>query len=565
MKKKVLLLGIGYGVVGLILIVLSFFIGKPEGNLNIKIKTASCVMPMAYKVYGNPDVEDGKYYLAKLIFENKGKGSVKNLQISYRVPDYIDWTTPQSYPELLPGQTMVALYYPKFPQKILKVLNETTSSVEIKIKYNDGKEKREEIKRANFQIRGRNELVYTDIPEEEINDIRDMYRNVNLLACFVTPEDPVIKYFTQQLQQKILKGTIAGVSNNPKEVLRFMEAIYDFEVAEGLVYGGTLGLPEKINGHYSMVQHIRLPREVITGGAGLCVELSTLFCSIALSAGLQCGIFVTSQHAFPAIIAGGQIIPLEATGIGGEGIGGRMDFKKALNTGMKEMQLFSQGYPSQIGTPIAFLNIGTLQGQGLRPPDLQDDFNLRKKIDELFKKVEQPSGYGQQGSRTNYGGRQNNYRQSSPAPAPRGNYVQYTDPNGLFSFSYPQGWQTAPYPNPYLPYLVVLAAPPTMDRDVEVYVLNGVPDPQQAFMQIYNALTQMGTRIQYQPAGTVTIGRRNYMRFAGMSTSRYGTVYWTGYFTRSSTGVIGFVLGSKSSNLSLPDLITIKNSFRVMR
>ena len=559
MRKKVLLLGIAYGVVGLILIVLSFFIGRPKGNLNVSIKPASCVMPMAYKVYGNPDVENGKYYLAKIVLENTGKGSIKNLQISYRVPDYIDWTTPQTYSEILPGQTTVALFYPKFPQKILNVLNETTSSVEIKIKYNDGSGEKEEIKRANFQIRGRNELVYTDIPEEEINDIRDMYRNVKLLACFVTPEDPVIKYFTQQLQQKILKGTIAGVSNNPKEVLRFMEAIYDFEVAEGLVYGGTLGLPEKINDHYTMVQHIRLPREVITGGAGLCVELSTLFCSIALSAGLQCGIFVTSQHAFPAIIAGGQIIPIEATGIGGEGIGGRMDFKKALNTGMKEMQLFSQGYPSQIGTPIAFLNIGMLQGQGLRPPDLQDDFNLRKKIDELFKKVEQPNNYT----------KTNNYNRPKRVPHTfnrhSNQYLTYTDPNGLFSFSYPQGWQTAPYPNPYLPYLVVLAAPPTMDRDVEVYVLNGVPDPQQAFMQIYNALTQMGTRVQYQPAGTVTIGRRNYMRFAGMSTSRYGTVYWTGYFTTSSTGVIGFVLGSKSNNLSSPDLVTVKNSFRVMR
>ena len=562
MRKKVLLLGIGYGAIGLILIALSFFIGKPKGDLNIKIKTAPCVMPMAYKVYGNPEVEDGKYYLAKIVLENTGKGSISNLQISYRVPDYIDWTTPQTYSELLPGQTTVDLFYPKFPSKILNILNETTSSVEIKIKYNDGKEKREEIKRANFQIRGRNELVYTDIPEEEINDIRDMYRNVNLLACFVTPEDPVIKYLTQQIQQKVLKGTVAGVQNSTEEILRFMKAIYDFEVAEGLVYGGTLGLPEKINGHYSMVQHIRLPREVITGGAGLCVELSTLFCSIAMSAGLQCGIFVTSQHAFPAIIAGGQIIPLEATGIGGEGIGGRMDFKKALNTGMKEMQLFSQGVPSQIGTPIAFLNIGKLQGEGLRPPDLQDDFNLRKKIDELFKKVQQPNNYTRGNRRANF-----NQQRKVPHTFNRhtNQYLTYTDPNGLFTFSYPQYWQIAQYPNPYLPSLVVLAAPQTMDKDVEVYVLNGIFDPQQAFMQIYNTLTQMGTRIQYQPAGTVNINGKNYTRIAGMSTSQYGTVYWTAYFTTSSTGIIGFVIGSKSSRLDTPDLITIKNSFRVMR
>ena len=559
MRKKVLISGIAYIVIGLILVILSFFFGKPQGNLDIKIKCTSSVMPMAYKVYGNPDVEDGKYYLAKVIMENTGKGKIKNLKISYRIPDYIDWTTSTTYPEILPEQTVIDLFYPQFPSKILNVLNETTSTVEIKIKYNDGKENHEEIKRCNFQIRGRNELVYTDIPEEEINDVRDLYRNVNLLACFVTPEDPVIKYFTQQLQQKVLKGTVAGVSNNPKEILRFMKAIYEFEIAEGLVYGGTLGLPEKINDHYTMVQHIRLPREVITGGAGLCVELSTLFCSISMSAGLQCGIFVTSQHAFPAIISGGQIIPLEATGIGGEGIGGRMDFQKAINTGMKEMQLFAQGMPSQIGTPIAFLNIGKLQSEGLRPPDLQDDNNLRKKIDELFNKLEQPQTYTRANNNQTYRRVPHTYNRHS------NQYLTYTDPNGLFSFSYPQGWQTAQYPNPYLPSLVMLAAPPTMDRDVEIYVLNGIYDPNQAFMQIYNTLVQMGTQIQYQPAGNVNINGRNYTRIAGMSTSQYGTVYWTAYFTRSSIGVIGFVIGSKSSRLNTPDLITIKNSFRVMR
>ncbi len=561
MKKKIIFLGIFYCVIGVILLILGLSLFKKCGHLEIRIKTRPAVMPMAYKVYGNRDVEDGRYYLAKLVFKNTGDGKIKNLEISYRVPDYIDWTTPNEYKEILPGQTVVDLFYPKFPSKILEVLNVTPATVEIKIKYNDGKKDIKEIRRADFQIRGRNELLYTDMPEEEISDIRDLFTNVDLCACFVTPEDPVIKYFTQQLQKNVMKG--AGVGGSQQEILRFMQALYEFEIASGLVYGGTLGLPEKVGDHYTMVQHVRLPREVLTGGAGLCIELSLLFCSVAQSAGLNSGIFCTSKHAFPAIIANGNIIPIEATGIGGEGIGGRMDFKKAVELGMKEAQMFFAGGSPEIGVAIKFIPIGQMQAQGLRPPDLKDSPELKKKIDEMFAKL----GTGGVQNRVtrvartynnnqNYGGR-GNYSQP--------NFRRYNDPSGVYSFSYPAGWQILMSPNPYLPSLKVIAANPSMSRDVEVYLFPGVSDINYAFSTIYNTLIQMGTQIQYQPAGTVTINGRQYARFAGMSVSNMGTVYWAGYFTTTSAGVVGFVIGSTSNALNSPDLVTIKNSFRVMR
>ncbi len=564
MRKKVILLGLFYGGIGLIMMVLGLTVFRKCGQLDIKIKTRPAVMPMAYKVYGNREVEDGKYYLSKIVFTNDGKGTVRDLKVSYRIPGYIEWTTPMEYTEILPGQTVVDLFYPKFPSKILDVLNVTPASVEMKITYNDGKRDREEIRRADFQIRGRNELLYTDIPEEEIVDIRDLYTNVDLLACFVTPEDPVIKYFTQQLQKNVMKG--AGVGGSQREIIRFMQALYEFELASKLVYGGTLGLPEKVGDHYTMVQHIRLPREVLTGGAGLCVELSLLFCSVAQSAGLNSGIFCTSRHAFPAIIANGNIIPLEATGIGGEGLGGRMSFKKALETGMKEAQMFFQGGSPQIGVAIKFLPIGQLQGQGLRPPDLKDDPDLKKKIDKMFADLGHDN-MRHNGVRVNepgFTGRRN-YNGGRGGNGGNGGFVRYSDPNGIYGFSYPAGWRIMRSPNPYLPSLQLAAVSPSSGKDVEVYFFPGVSDINYAFSSIYNTLTQMGTRVQYQPAGTVTINGRQYARIAGMSSSNMGAIYWTAYFTTSSQGVVGFVIGSVSNSLNTPDLLTIRNSFRVMR
>ncbi len=556
MRKKVFFLGIVYVVSGIICIILGISVFKKTGKAEIKIKTKAAVMPVAYKVYGNPEVADGRYYLVKLSVTDKGEGIIKNFSVSYRVPDYIEWTTPKTYKEILPGQTVVDLFYPQFPSRILDVLNETTAQIEIKISYNNGKETKNEIKRCNFQIRGRNEILYTDMPEEEITDIRDLFTNVNLVSCFVTPEDPIIKYFTQRLQKDVLKGTVAGVSNSQEEILRFMKALYDFEIKAGLVYGGTLGLPEKVGDHYTMVQHIRLPREVITGGAGLCIELATLFCSVAQSAGLNCGIFVTSRHAFPAIIAGGNIIPIEATGIGGEGIGGRMDFKKAVQLGMKEAQAFFAGGNSDIGAAIAFLNIGKLQGEGIRPPDLKDNPDLKKKIDKLFKK-ETTTKTKKFPSRT--------INNNASIHTATQNFRSYTDPAGYFSFSYPSYWQLAYSPNPYLPSLKIMAASPNMTQDIEVYVFPGTYDTNAAFTHIYNTLISLGTQIQFQPAGNVSIGGKTYTRFAGMSISGYQTIYWAAYFTRTSKGVIGFVIGSTSNRLDTPELITVKNSFRVIK
>ncbi len=567
MRKKILLLGIAYVGIGCILLLLGFFAFKKCGHLDLRIKTRAAVMSMAYKVYGNRDVEDGKYFLAKLVFKNTGDGAIKGLKVSYRVPGYIDWTTPTERGEVLPGQTVVDLFYPKFPSKILDVLNVSPATVEMKINYSDGNTMNEEIRRADFQIRGRNELLYTDIPEEEISDIRDLFTNVDLVACFVTPEDPVIKYFTQQLQKNVMKGSIAGVAGGQQEVLRFMEALYDFEISTGLVYGGTLGLPEKVGDHYTIVQHIRLPREVLTGGAGLCIELSLLFCSVAQSAGLESGIFVTNQHAFPAVMVQGNIIPIESTGVGGEKIGGRMSFKKALEAGEKEAQMFFQGGGPQIGVPIKFLPISKLQSEGLRPPDLKDSPELKKKIDGMFKKFGEGSKAPKSVNRPRreQAGAGGYYGSPTGGSGNPGGFGTYTDPAGLYSFSYPSGWRIAMSPNPYLPFLKVLAADPSMTRNVEVYVFPGAMAVNSAFMQIYNTLTSMGTRIQYQFAGNVTIRGQQFSRIAGVSMSSYGAVYWSGYFTRTSSGVIGFVIGSKSNRLNTPELVTIRNSFTVMR
>ncbi len=576
MKKKLLIASGITAILGIVMLILGLTYLKNRGELETKIYVKDAVMPMAYKVYGNPEVENGKYYLAKVVFHNSGRGSIHNLKISYRVPKFIDWTTPMEYPEVLPDETVVDLFYPQFPEKILKILNATPAKVEIRYSYSDGVKKYEFVKRKNFQIRGRNELVYTDMPPEEISDVRDLYTNVKLVSCFVTPEDPVIKYFTQQLQKNVLRGSTAGAGGGAKEILRFMEGLYDFERAAGIVYGGTLGLPEKIGDKVTTVQHIRLPREVLTGGAGLCIELSTLFCSVAESAGLDTVIFITQNHAFPGIIVGNQIIAIEATGVRGAGLGGSLSFKQAIEVGTKNAQQFMNGMPVNGALPIAMLHINDLHAKGYRPPDLQDDPTLRKKIDEIFKKLIARAPASMQGQNApmpaptpapalapSPAPAPAPTPAPSPAPAPAPSGKIYQDPSGMFSFQYPSNWQILPSPNPYIPYLRVLAGDPSGMQDVEVYIFNNVRSIDQAFSMLYNLTLQMGEQVTYQPVGEVNINGKIYKRYAGIKSAGGVRMNWVGYFTLSNQGVIGFVLSSTSNRLDTPELLLIKNSFEV--
>lgn len=164
-------------------------------------------------------------------------------------------------------------------------MEKTTSSkeqVNIKVTGSNIEETEE-----NFaiDIKGRNEFMYTNIPAEEIRTAGEMFDNMDLLSCYVTPEDPIIKYYTQKIQEKVLKGETASVTNKDEEGVRFMTGIYDATLMSHMVYSGTSGVPVKFGDVQSLIQSIRLPREVVTGKTGLCIELTLLYASIMMNAG----------------------------------------------------------------------------------------------------------------------------------------------------------------------------------------------------------------------------------------------------------------------------------------
>ncbi|HVE61722.1 MAG TPA: hypothetical protein VNA26_07880, partial [Chitinophagaceae bacterium] len=277
-------------------------------NLEMQIQHQPIIMPAVYKVYANDNALEGKYSLFKMLLTNNSGNTARNVEVSYQIPNYIEWKQVAKFPMILPGQSVVVNCYPSFNEKIVDKTTSSKEQVNIKVTGSNIEETEENF---GIDIKGRNEFMYTNIPAEEIRTAGEMFDNMDLLSCYVTPEDPIIKYYTQKIQEKVLKGETASVTNKDQEGVRFLTGIYDATLMSHMVYSGTSGVPVKFGDVQSLIQSIRLPREVVTGKTGLCIELALLYASIMMNAGMDPIIYLIPGHAYPGFRMNGNYYAIE--------------------------------------------------------------------------------------------------------------------------------------------------------------------------------------------------------------------------------------------------------------
>jgi alpha-tubulin suppressor-like RCC1 family protein len=76
-------------------------------NLEMEIQHPPIIMPAAYKVYANENALEGKYSLFKMVLTNNSRNSARNVEVTYQIPNYIEWKTAAKFPIILPGQSVV--------------------------------------------------------------------------------------------------------------------------------------------------------------------------------------------------------------------------------------------------------------------------------------------------------------------------------------------------------------------------------------------------------------------------------------------------------------------------
>lgn len=481
-------------LIGIVAILFGLFSPTEKGDVEVEIVKRKNIMPSAHNVYSGENVLNGKYYLFKAKITNKTGKKLEDVTVSYEIPGMIRWEKLDLIGEMLPGQVVSVACYPKFDAKITKKTTKSIERANIKITW-EGSGKDDEIEESfDFVMASRNDFFYTSIPDEEIVGWPDVYADADLLACMVTPNDPIVKYYTQNIQQKVLKGEQATVVKTPKEALRFLLGIYQATIQSKMVYSGSGGTPvSTANGFIDFSQNIRLPREVITGNTGLCIELSLLYASVLSNAGLDPIIYLVPQHAYPGFKLNGQYYAIEATTIAGEGLGGVGTAQQALEKGTKGLQQFIS--KARMGDPrYQIIDIHKLHNQGVTPMNLEDDSFLRKKVDDIT------LSWSENKQTTP---RKNTRKRQQRAVAQSQSSSRSVSRSRQFSF--PGNFQTYRNPSPLVTTLSYQSVSPNGQVSISVF---DVPttNKQEAMRVIQQELYNAGQSIEYQINGRTIRG-----------------------------------------------------------
>jgi hypothetical protein len=530
--KRILQIGAALlGAAGLVCLGIYFFKGGGGGKLTWSDPTVrKSIMTFAYKVYADPSIENGRFFLSKIVFHNDGTGPVRNLSISYQIPDYISWTTPETQSELPAGQTWVALYYPQLPAKVTQLSNRANATLETKIRWIDsGNEQKEEVLRSNVLLRGVNEIEYTDLPREEILTWADQENLSEFAVAMVTPNDPVVKEFAAEITRRT-GGSMAGVDQSAESIAGLMKATYDYMCETGMRYTSDEGVPGKLGTDFT--QTVRMPRDVILTNEGLCIELAILWSSVMQHLGCQTSLVFLQHHAFVVVWIGdtGSSIPMECTAITPMAVGEKdhVPFEKAVAMASGELNKLKEG-----SSWYALFKVEDYRRMGFEAPELPS-----LEIDKIKNILAQrtahtAASYAQNAGRGGGGTAANNGQV-------RRGYYRWTGVNNAVSIDVPETW--ARTENTAVPGMIFMAQDAQTSVAANVFSYPGVSNPAQAM-----ELTQQG--VSHAAGARVKVASHEYkgnsIFYTGNTIYRNGsTAEWVGWFVPTPNGVVGLFIGA---------------------
>ncbi len=288
-----------------------------KGQLEFHFAARDKIMSCLYKVYGM-ETDFPAQWVAKARVTNVGAGRISDLRLRYRVAGYSEWSIWQKFPEVLPGQTVVGVYKPVLDKSIASLTSTTPANVLVEWRYidSDGKAQ-DDSDGKRVSILGRHEFIFSNFTKEEsMGSWYDLFSNSEMIAAWVTRDDPVVKQFAA-MANKAAGGK--GAPYSDEAAYAVLKACYELWQGNDFTYQGPVGLSDPtLSFDNTIVQSIKFPRDVIRDKSGTCIELAALYCSMAHSVGLKPYMVLIPGHAFSLIrLPSGNLLPIETTGVGG--------------------------------------------------------------------------------------------------------------------------------------------------------------------------------------------------------------------------------------------------------
>ena len=359
--------------------------GAKGGGLSWRWQWRDKVITGAYKVYGLKD-SPLAFWLAKSVFKNEGSGVIRNLKVRYKLGEYADWCSWQEYPELVPSQTVVDLYYPILSSKCAQLNSQTPAELQIEYEYVDSDGTTKQSQRSErLTMLGKHEFYFTDLKAgEQSGSFQDEDRYSPLLAAWVTSADMPVAGLASMANKRA--GGVAA-SENVDQCIKAMRECYEIMRDIGITYqtpAERVGLDKSYDPF--LVQSLQYPRDTIEKRSGTCIDLAILYAAMIDSIGVEPVLVSLDGHCFPMGEIKGQFIPVEATGVGGPNH--NIGFDDANQAGMKKWQ------DLQKTGRYNLVRCRKCWAAGISPPELESlaaDILERWGIRGLAQKGEQPA------------------------------------------------------------------------------------------------------------------------------------------------------------------------------
>lgn len=309
--------------------------GQPRLAHDLQVKER--MMTAIYKVYGL-GVDFAAMWVAKSVFRNTGDGLIRNLQVRYRLDGYSDWSMWETAEEVIPGQTVVSLYYPVLDKSIARIRSNSPANVLVEWRYEDARGGQQEGRDGRrVVLLGGNEFVFSSLTSGDSNGtFADLHNNAPFLAAWVSRDDPVIKQFAA-IANKMARGIDA--TSDDESALKALAACYDLMVASGITYQHPPSLVDRsLSFDAQLVQNVKFPRDVLRDGSGTCIDLAILYAAMANAIGLEPYLALVPGHCFPFVkLPGGGYAAVETAGVRGGPNGDAMSFATALKDGNEKL------------------------------------------------------------------------------------------------------------------------------------------------------------------------------------------------------------------------------------
>lgn len=341
----------------------------------LRLEARPVLLASLAKVYADPRFSE--LAVARAVFQNTTTEPVTGYRVRFRLTGYTaDWSPWSDSAQVLPKQTVTTPYFPILDEPRLAQLEGfALADLHVEQEYHraDGQRiQHREIRRV--KVMARNWMAwFHSIPEDQAEAMmkdpaspfwRDVYTTMPLLlASFVTKDDPVI----QQVAGWV-SGQAGGAPLDDAGARRFMKALYEFMVANGIRYQ----LPAESDREGWFVQHVHYGRDVLRNRAGCCMDLTIFYASVCAAVNLEPVLILVPEHIFPAIRLpqSKELLPVEVTLVNGsrpqDGLAYLVSsYAGAVTVGQQELKHYRQR--PHLEVDIAARHKAGVQGLQLPP------------------------------------------------------------------------------------------------------------------------------------------------------------------------------------------------------